>query len=85
MAEALRETMLTAFKLAAPPLLMALAVGLIVSLVQAVTQINEATLSFVPKALLVTGVLVLLGSFMTTTLTDYTHGMMDRLVAAGAH
>ena len=83
-ADVLRETTMTALKLAAPPLLTALVVGLLVSAVQAMTQINEATLSFVPKALLVTGVLALLGSFMTTTLIDYTHGVMDRVVAAGA-
>lgn len=82
-ADALRDTMMTALKLGAPPLLTALAVGLIVSVFQAVTQINEATLSFVPKAMLVTGVLVVLGSFMLTSLTDFTHAMMDRVVAAG--
>ena len=83
-ADALRDTMLTALKLAGPPLLTALVVGLVVSLLQAITQINENTLSFVPKAVLVAGVLVMLGSFMLTTLTDYTHDMMDRLVAVGS-
>ena len=82
--DALRDTMMTALKLGGPPLLTALIVGLVVSLVQAITQVNESTLSFVPKVMLVTGVLVMLGSFMLTTLTDYTHGMMDRLVAAGS-
>ena len=83
-ADALRDTMMTALKLGGPPLLTALLVGLLVSVVQAITQVNESTLSFVPKAMLVTGVLVMLGSFMLTTLIDYTHGMMDRLVAAGS-
>ena len=83
-ADALRDTMMTALKLGGPPLITALVVGLLVSVVQAVTQVNESTLSFVPKAMLVTGVLVMLGSFMLTTLTDYTHSMMDRLVAAGS-
>ena len=83
-ADALRDTMMTALKLGGPPLITALVVGLLVSVVQAITQVNESTLTFVPKAILVTGVLVMLGSFMLTTLTDYTHGMMDRLVAAGS-
>src|ERR1700710_1266392 len=57
----LRETMLVVLKLAGPPLLVALCVGLIVSLLQAVTQINEASLAFVPKVIAVAGVLLLLG------------------------
>ena len=80
----LRETMLVVLKLGAPPLLAALVSGLVVSLFQAVTQVNEATLSFVPKALLVGFVLATTGSFMLTTLTDYTHLLMDKVVAVGA-
>lgn len=78
-----REGLLTAAKLGAPCLLTALAVGLLISLVQAVTQINEATLAFVPKVLAIGAVLLLTSSFMFTTLSDYTHGLFDRLVAVG--
>ena len=49
LARHLRETMLVILKLGGPVLLAALAVGVVMSLVQAVTQINEATLAFVPK------------------------------------
>ncbi len=55
----------------APILVVALAVGLLVSVLQAVTQINEATLSFLPKLLAVGLTLVLLGPWMLTLLTDY--------------
>jgi flagellar biosynthesis protein FliQ len=55
----------------APVLLVALAVGLVVSLLQAVTQINEATLSFLPKLIAVGLILVLAGPWMLATLTDY--------------
>jgi flagellar biosynthesis protein FliQ len=55
----------------APVLLVALAVGLVVSLLQAVTQINEATLSFLPKLIAVGLTLVLAGPWMLATLTDY--------------
>lgn len=55
----------------APILLVALGVGLLVSLVQAVTQINEATLSFLPKLLAVALTLILVGPWMLTMLTDY--------------
>ena len=70
-------------KLGGPPLLAALAVGLVVSLFQAVTQVNEATLVFLPKLLVLGGMLALLGPFMMATLTDFTHILMDRLLTVG--
>lgn len=82
-AAALRAALVVSLKLAGPPLVASLAVGLVVSLVQAVTQVNEATLAFLPKLVLVAGVLVLLGPFMTASLTDYTHVLMDQVVAVG--
>ncbi|HEU4620990.1 MAG TPA: flagellar biosynthesis protein FliQ [Burkholderiaceae bacterium] len=56
---------------AAPLLLVALAIGLVVSVLQAATQINEATLSFIPKLIGVLGVLVLAGPWILQTLVDY--------------
>ncbi len=79
----LRATMLVALKLAGPPLLVSLCVGLLVSLVQTITQINEATLAFVPKVLAVGMVMVLLGPFMLATITDHTRLLFDRLIAIG--
>lgn len=55
----------------APLLLTALAVGLIVSIFQAATQINEATLSFIPKLLAIFGALVFAGPWMLALLVDY--------------
>jgi flagellar biosynthetic protein FliQ len=52
-------------------LLTVLAVGLIVSIVQAATQINEATLSFVPKVIAAVAVLAVAGPWMLTTLVEY--------------
>ncbi len=83
-ARALHDAVMVVLKLGAPPLLAALAVGLLVSLVQAVTQVSEATLAFVPKVLTVFAVLVLLGPFMLGTITTYTHGLFDRMIAVGA-
>ena len=60
-----------------------LAIGLAVSLLQAVTQIHEATLAFLPKLVLVAGVLALLGPFMAASLTDYSRSLMDQVVAVG--
>jgi flagellar biosynthetic protein FliQ len=56
---------------AAPMLLVALAIGLLVSIFQAATQINEATLSFIPKLLGIFATLVLAGPWMLTQLMDY--------------
>ncbi|MCX8588392.1 MULTISPECIES: flagellar biosynthesis protein FliQ [unclassified Gilliamella] len=60
-----------AASLAGPLLLAALVTGLIISLLQAATQINEMTLSFIPKILAVIVVLIVLGPSMLSTMTDY--------------
>jgi flagellar biosynthetic protein FliQ len=82
-AGALRETLWLLVKLGGPPLIAALVVGLLVSLLQAVTQINEPTLVFLPKLLVLGAALTVLGPFMTQQLAGYTHGLMDRLVTVG--
>ena len=78
--ELLREAMLVALKLAGPPLAVALVIGTIMSLVQAVTQINEQTVAFVPKVIAICGTLILLGSFMMTALADFTRLLLDRAI-----
>jgi flagellar biosynthetic protein FliQ len=65
------QAMYVALLLAAPLLLVALVVGLVVSLFQAATQINESTLSFIPKLLAVALTLVIAGPWMLETLLDY--------------
>jgi flagellar biosynthetic protein FliQ len=55
----------------APVLLVILAVGLLVSIFQAATQIHEATLSFVPKIIAAVAVLAIAGPWMLTTLVEY--------------
>ena len=57
----LRECMMVLLKMAGPPLGVALAVGMVMSLLQAITQINEQTLAFVPKVLAIGATLVILG------------------------
>lgn len=56
---------------AGPVLLVALAVGLVIGILQAATSINEQTISFVPKLAIVMLTMALASSFMLTTLTDY--------------
>ena len=62
---------LTVIYVAAPPLIMGLTVGILVSLFQTVTSIQEATLAFVPKIVAVLLALVIFGNYMITTLLDY--------------
>lgn len=62
--------------LAAPLLLTALIVGVLISLFQAATQINEMTLSFVPKLLAMVLVLLLTGPWMLQLLVDYTRSLI---------
>lgn len=80
----LRETVTVVVKLGGPPLAAALAVGILMSLVQVITQINEPTLSFVPKVAAIVGTLLAMGAFLQTSLEDFARLLFDRLVAVGA-
>ncbi|MCI2807297.1 flagellar biosynthesis protein FliQ [Eoetvoesiella caeni] len=63
--------MKVALIMAGPLLMVTLAVGLLISIFQAATQINEMTLSFIPKLLAVGAALVLLGPWLISTMVDY--------------
>ncbi len=65
-----------ALMVSAPMLLGALIMGIIVSLFQAVTQINEQTLSFIPKILVIVGALVFFAPWMSDTLTTFTKDLI---------
>jgi flagellar biosynthetic protein FliQ len=66
-----RQAMEVTLLVAAPLLLVALVIGLVVSIFQAATQINEATLSFIPKLVGVFVALVVAGPWMLSVMTDY--------------
>ncbi len=68
-----------AAKLAAPPLLAGLVVGLVVSVFQAIMQIQEATLAFIPKIVAVVVVLVIAGPWMLSEVVGYTHELLDSI------
>ena len=68
-----------ALKVALPLLLVGLSVGLIVSVFQAVTQINEQTLAFVPKLIAAVAVLVVAGPWMLETLVDYIRRVIESI------
>lgn len=69
--ELLKNAMFHAVTLAAPILLAAMTIGLLISLFQAVTTIHEQTLTFVPKVLGMTGLIVLLLPWMLRTVTQF--------------
>jgi flagellar biosynthesis protein FliQ len=77
--ELLKTVIFEAILLAAPFLGMAMLAGLIISLFQAVTSINEQTLSFVPKALCVLGVLLLLLPWLIRQLVGFTAGIIEKI------
>jgi flagellar biosynthesis protein FliQ len=74
-----RNAFMVALQIGGPRLAASLIVGMAVSVFQAVTQINESTLSFVPKILVVAGALAFLGPWMATTLITYMVNTFDAL------
>ena len=68
-----------AMKIALPLLLVGLAVGLLISIFQAVTQIQEQTLTFIPKIIAVAGVLVVMGPWMLGQLLGYTGHLWEQI------
>lgn len=77
--ELVKTMMFQAVALAAPILVTAMVVGLAISLFQAVTTINEQTLSFVPKALAIVGIIVLLLPWIFRTLIEFTTAVIEKM------
>lgn len=79
----LRQTVLTSFALVSPILAAAIAIGLVVSLIQTVTSIQEQTLAFVPKLVGVGLVTVAVSGWMLKTLVEFTIQMFQRMADVG--
>lgn len=75
------QAMQTTLMVAAPVLLVVLIIGLVVSIFQAATQINEQTLSFIPKLVGVVASLVVAGPWMLTTMVDYMRTVFTNIPA----
>ncbi|MDQ1913322.1 flagellar biosynthesis protein FliQ [Paenibacillus sp. GD4] len=73
------EAVYTTLKASAPMMVLALVVGLIVSIFQATTQIQEQTLAFVPKIVVVLLALLVFGPWILTTLVDFTYNLLNNL------
>jgi len=67
----LNQAIALAIKLASPLLIASLAIGLLIAIIQAATQVNEQTMTFVPKLFLIALVLLALGPWMLTNLSDF--------------
>ena len=74
-----QQAFIIALQIGGPLLAGSLVIGMLVSVFQAVTQINEQTLSFVPKIVVVAGALAVLGPWMATTLVSYMVGTFNAL------
>ncbi|MBI3452168.1 MAG: flagellar biosynthesis protein FliQ [Rhodospirillales bacterium] len=81
--EIARDAIFVMLKIGAPMMLTALVVGLIISLFQALTQIQEMTLAFVPKIITLFVVFVLFLPFMVSTLIAFTQGLAGRIAGVG--
>jgi flagellar biosynthetic protein FliQ len=74
-----QQAMWVTMLIAAPMLLSALAVGLLVGMFQAATQINEMTMSFIPKLLVLVLALVVAGPWMLTVIMNFTKQLMEQI------
>jgi flagellar biosynthesis protein FliQ len=73
------DTLRTTAMLSAPLLGAALVTGLVVSILQAITQINEQTLTFIPKMIIIGVVLILAGPWMLDVLSQFTVGLFENM------
>lgn len=78
-----RDAIVVLLQVASPLLVIALVVGLVISLVQALTQIQEQTLAFVPKMVVLLISTILLLPFMASTMTGFMERIADRIVTLG--
>ncbi len=72
-----RSAMYVGFKIVAPLLIVSIIIGLVIAIFQAATQIHEQTLTFVPKVLVLGVMLLVLGSWMITTFSEFFHQIFD--------
>lgn len=81
--EIARETFIVILKVGGPILLVGLVVGLFIAIFQTLTSIQEMTLTFVPKIVVVFGAVIVFMSFMMTSVIEFAHGLYDRILSLG--
>lgn len=72
----LNGALMTAITVAAPILIVSIVVGLVISIIQAATQVNEQTITFVPKIIAIALILIALGPWMMSKMVDYMNRIM---------
>lgn len=77
--ELMQRAMLVAFQLTVPLLLVSILIGLVVAIFQAATQIHEQTLTFVPKVLAIALLLLVMGSWMMTVMSDFVSSLFTTI------
>ena len=80
--EIFRDAILTGFKVAAPILLVSILVGLFISIIQAATSINEQTMTFVPKLIVIALILILCGGWMLQQMVDLVNRVFEFIGAS---
>ena len=75
--EIFRDAIITGLKVGAPILLVSILVGLLISIIQAATSINEQTMTFVPKLVVIGIVLIVAGSWMLQQMVDFVHRIFE--------
>nr|WP_297279894.1 flagellar biosynthesis protein FliQ [uncultured Butyricicoccus sp.] len=78
--DVMHSAILVVIKLAGPLLILSMAVGVLIAILQAATQIHEQTLSFVPKLILIGAILLLFGSTMLEMMQDYTREIFNLML-----
>jgi flagellar biosynthesis protein FliQ len=78
-----REAMIVILKISAPIMIAGMAIGLVIALFQALTTIQEMTLTFVPKIMVIFVTIIVFLPFMLTTLIEFSHVLFDRIIAGG--
>ncbi len=77
--EIFQESLIVAFKIAGPMLIVSILIGLIIAIFQAATQIHEQTLTFVPKVIVLSLMLLILGSWMITVFSEFFGNIFDMI------
>ncbi|HJA48418.1 MAG TPA: flagellar biosynthesis protein FliQ [Candidatus Agathobaculum intestinipullorum] len=77
----LREGIWVALKISGPMLVLSMAVGVLVAIFQAATQIHEQTLAFIPKLLLIVAFFLLAGSWMLSSMQDFTRMIFTQMIS----
>jgi flagellar biosynthetic protein FliQ len=83
-AEARREALGVSLQIGGPLLVLLLVIGLVVAVFQALTQVNEASLSFLPKLAALAIALIFLMPFMSSVLRGYTQSLFDMMIQVGS-